>query len=112
MSRPSPNPVRSPDSDISLTSPTPVKAGQVDYFSPVVGSDSSKGKEKEIVTSPAPTDTSDGNQTSGVTSPDSSRKASVSSLSFRQPRNPSLPQGSAKRTDSHRIRAASPPHQR
>lgn len=40
------------------------------------------------------------------------RKASVSSVTFRKPRNPSLPQGNSKQTDGSRIRASSPPHQR
>ncbi|KAK7421846.1 hypothetical protein QQZ08_009791 [Neonectria magnoliae] len=40
------------------------------------------------------------------------RKASISSVTFRKPRNPSLPQGNSKQTDGSRIRASSPPHQR
>ncbi|ETS83675.1 hypothetical protein PFICI_05551 [Pestalotiopsis fici W106-1] len=42
-----------------------------------------------------------------------SRKASISSISFRQPSNPLLPQGVKKKPlDASRRRAASPPHRR
>ncbi|KAK8076601.1 universal stress protein family domain-containing protein [Apiospora phragmitis] len=41
-----------------------------------------------------------------------SRKPSVSSVSFRQPHNPKLPQGLKKPHGSIRIRDASPPHRR
>ncbi|KAF3003279.1 hypothetical protein E8E14_005437 [Neopestalotiopsis sp. 37M] len=42
-----------------------------------------------------------------------SRKASISSVSFRQPSNPLLPQGVKKKPlDAIRRRAASPPHRR
>ncbi|KAK8091936.1 hypothetical protein PG997_002297 [Apiospora hydei] len=41
-----------------------------------------------------------------------SRKPSVSSVSFRQPNNPKLPQGQKKPHGSSRIRDASPPHRR
>ncbi|KAK8108806.1 universal stress protein family [Apiospora sp. TS-2023a] len=41
-----------------------------------------------------------------------SRKPSVSSVSFRQPHNPKLPQGLKKPHGSSRIRDASPPHRR
>ncbi|KAK8022361.1 universal stress protein family domain-containing protein [Apiospora rasikravindrae] len=41
-----------------------------------------------------------------------SRKPSVSSVSFRQPHNPKLPQGQKKPHGSSRIRDASPPHRR
>ncbi|KAF7545729.1 hypothetical protein G7Z17_g8964 [Cylindrodendrum hubeiense] len=40
------------------------------------------------------------------------RKASISSVTFRRPRNPSLPQGNPQLTTGSRIRASSPPHQR
>ncbi|KEY69042.1 hypothetical protein S7711_10696 [Stachybotrys chartarum IBT 7711] len=40
------------------------------------------------------------------------RKASTSSVKFRQPRNLSLPQGNQKQTDASRIRASSPPPNR
>lgn len=40
------------------------------------------------------------------------RKASISSVTFRRPRNPSLPQGNPQHTTGSRIRASSPPHQR
>ncbi|KAH7000190.1 hypothetical protein EDB80DRAFT_105515 [Ilyonectria destructans] len=39
------------------------------------------------------------------------RKASISSVTFRRPRNPSLPQGNPQHTTGSRIRASSPPHQ-
>lgn len=38
-----------------------------------------------------------------------SRKSSVASVSFRQPRNPSLPQGNQRKTDARRLRESSPP---
>lgn len=37
-----------------------------------------------------------------------SRKSSTASVTFRQPHNPSLPQGHQRKTDGHRIRASSP----
>ncbi|KAH6661174.1 hypothetical protein BKA67DRAFT_77421 [Truncatella angustata] len=49
----------------------------------------------------------------GSTSEPPSRKMSISSVTFRQPTNPSLPQGLKKKPlDATRRRAASPPHRR
>lgn len=129
-------PVQSPGSDVSPRT-QPASKG-ADYFNPMKklhGSSSSgseskaagqteagapvhmvdaKCKDKEIdniseasATSPGETMPSPGN------SEPPSRKASVSSVTFRRPKNPSLPQGEKKGLhDGRRIRAASPPHRK
>lgn len=73
-----------------------------------------KGKEKEIVvdnTGDASATTPGETASSLGSSGPSSRKGSISSISF-APRNPSLPQGQKKPYAAGRIRAASPPHRR
>jgi len=112
----------------------PPQGQQVEYFPPVPATELSaigegvaqatfddataKGKGKAPATPPLTTAASEGNTSPGVSFTEGNdgegpgRKASVSSLTFRRPRNPSLPQGDSKRTDGNRIRAASPPHKR
>lgn len=70
-----------------------------------------KGKEVEIPANASATTAGDSNS-SNTSSEPPSRKASVSSISFLAPRNPSLPQGNKRPHGAGRIRGASPPHRR
>ncbi|KAL0931171.1 uncharacterized protein CTRU02_213906 [Colletotrichum truncatum] len=102
--------VQSPDSDISPKTPVqPADKTKADYFSI-----ERQRKEEE-------NKAGDTEQLSRSFSAESSRTesyaerhrgSSISSLTFAPLRNPSLPQGSQKRTDKERIRASSPPHER
>ncbi|KJZ74760.1 hypothetical protein HIM_05877 [Hirsutella minnesotensis 3608] len=76
----------------SITSALPRRKSGVSFPSELPRLDHSAGE-----------DTSDG--TTG-------RKSSTSSITFRPPQNPSLPQGRQRRTNHSRIRASSPPYQR
>ncbi|RYO92241.1 hypothetical protein DL764_008153 [Monosporascus ibericus] len=72
-----------------------------------------KGKRKEVeipadASATAAGDSASSNNSSGP----SSRKTSVSSITFLAPRNPSLPQGNKRPHGAGRIRGASPPHRR
>ncbi|KAH8178590.1 universal stress protein family protein [Sarocladium implicatum] len=111
--------VRSPDSDVSPSS----KPNNPEYFAPGEA-DTLKNTVSKT------TDSSDNNSepkpgvsfgelhkpTEGIENKtlDSSvrRKSSVSSVTFRKPQNPSLPQGDHQVTGGSRLRASSPPHER
>lgn len=122
----SPPTAMSPGSDVSPG--TQVSPIPCDYFSAKLGLD---GDRKRDGASPpsaaASTDAStvtlasisEEHQESHVTnsrqsSSDSrrplmgSRKSSSASVTFRQPRDPSLPQGNPRKTDQRRLRASSP----
>ncbi|KAI5928434.1 hypothetical protein F4810DRAFT_705376 [Camillea tinctor] len=126
-------PVKTPGSDVSPGSqPTPKK---FDYFSlerrktartsSAKGSpggvaatearvtndakDKSKLKETENTGDASATTPGETGSSSGSSEPPS-RKDSISSVTFRAPRNPSLPQGLKKPHGGSRIRDASPPH--
>ncbi|RYP43960.1 hypothetical protein DL768_009530 [Monosporascus sp. mg162] len=72
-----------------------------------------KGKRKEVeIPADASATTAGDSASSNNSSGPSSRKASVSSITFLAPRNPSLPQGNKKPHGAGRIRGASPPHRR
>ncbi|KAK7918110.1 universal stress protein family domain-containing protein [Apiospora marii] len=123
-------PVQSPASEVSPRSqPTPRRR---DYFDDVGrqasqpstpnnahesnGESSSRAEVKDDTS--ASSISTPGNETVPQPRPGSSgpgplsRKPSVSSVSFRQPHNPKLPQGLKKPHGSSRIRDASPPHRR
>lgn len=70
-----------------------------------------KGKEIEIPADASATTVGDSTSSNGSSEPPS-RKASVSSITFLAPRNPSLPQGNKRPHGAVRIRGASPPHRR
>jgi hypothetical protein len=127
MSGPIPTPVASPESeDISPKTPAPEKSGNGGYFPPAAPpvsaehpdapcpamEDKGKGRETDAVEASPTTPTSPGITFADGENGAHGRKASVSSISFRRPRNPSLPQGSSKMTDGKRIRAGSPPPMR
>ena len=111
--------VRSPDSDVSPSS----HPKNPEYFSPgeteTLKTTESKTTDSSDNTSEQkpgisfgelqkPTDGTDSKMSdSGVR-----RKSSVSSVTFRKPRNPSLPQGDHQVTGGSRLRASSPPHER
>ncbi|RYP69376.1 hypothetical protein DL770_008259 [Monosporascus sp. CRB-9-2] len=70
-----------------------------------------KGKRKEVeIPADASATTAGDSESSNNSSGPSSRKASVSSITFLAPRNPSLPQGNKRPHGAGRIRGASPPH--
>ncbi|RYP57556.1 hypothetical protein DL769_009407 [Monosporascus sp. CRB-8-3] len=72
-----------------------------------------KGKRKEVeIPADASATTAGDSASSKDSSGPSSRKASVSSITFLAPRNPSLPQGNKRPHGAGRIRGASPPHRR
>ncbi|RYP31805.1 hypothetical protein DL767_005536 [Monosporascus sp. MG133] len=72
-----------------------------------------KGKRKEVeIPADASATTAGDSASSNNSSGPSSRKASVSSITFLAPRNPSLPQGNKRPHGAGRIRGASPPHRR
>jgi hypothetical protein len=130
--------LRTPESDISPKS-QPVQK-QKDYFThqkkdsgavlpmrpdsgaqPVQGEASrrpeleSHGKDKEADNDSDASATTPGETapSPGSSSEPPSRKMSISSVTFRQPANPALPQGIKKKPlDARRRRAASPPHRR
>ncbi|KAK6822821.1 universal stress protein family domain protein [Apiospora arundinis] len=124
-------PVQSPASDVSPRSqPTPKRK---DYFdnagqtqkssSPPSRHDSNSESRAEVKDDTSASSISTpGNETvpspgaETAPSPGSSgplsRKPSVSSVSFRPPKNPQLPQGTKKPHTGNRRRAASPPHRR
>ncbi|KAK7753456.1 hypothetical protein SLS62_004531 [Diatrype stigma] len=70
-----------------------------------------KGKEIEIPADASATTVGDSASSRGSSEP-SSRKASVSSITWLAPRNPTLPQGNKRPHGAGRIRGASPPHRR
>lgn len=70
-----------------------------------------KGKEIEIPADASATTVGDSASSNGSSEP-SSRKASVSSITWLAPRNPTLPQGNKRPHGAGRIRGASPPHRR
>ncbi|KAM7223692.1 hypothetical protein V8F06_000708 [Rhypophila decipiens] len=121
---------KSPDSDISPGTQGPDSSHPADYFSP--GSISNNSSRVPSVSAPAKThilkpdfqsmldgtskassnaslsrSSDDGPDDSGRPST-VSRKSSIASVTFRQPRNPSLPQGVPRKTDNQRLRASSP----
>ncbi|RYP66458.1 hypothetical protein DL771_007787 [Monosporascus sp. 5C6A] len=72
-----------------------------------------KGKRKEVeVPADVGVTTTGDSASSNNSSGPSSRKASVSSITFLAPSNPSLPQGNKRPHGAGRIRGASPPHRR
>jgi hypothetical protein len=72
-----------------------------------------KANEKEVENDSDASATTPGEVPSpGSTSEPPSRKTSFSSVTFRHPRNPALPQGMKKPHGGSRIREASPPHRR
>ncbi|RYP04497.1 hypothetical protein DL765_010171 [Monosporascus sp. GIB2] len=72
-----------------------------------------KGRRKEVeIPADASATTAGDSASSNNSSGPSSRKASVSSITFLAPRNPSLPQGNKRPHGAGRIRGASPPHRR
>lgn len=75
----------------------------------------SHGKDKEVENDSDASATTPGDTapSPGSSSEPPSRKMSISSVTFRQPNNPALPQGIKKKPlDAIRRRAASPPHRR
>ncbi|KAJ4304267.1 hypothetical protein N0V88_001880 [Collariella sp. IMI 366227] len=113
---------KSPDSDVSPGTKVPaVSAG---YFSTESGADGDqKLNGKTITFAPVSTDVStttltsiseEGRRGSRQDSNDSDRpfaiqrKSSTASVTFRPPRNPSLPQGNPRKTDNRRLRESSP----
>lgn len=86
-------------------------ATQQDGTVDVVRSLKGKGKEIEIPADASATTVGDSTSYNDSSEP-SSRKASVSSITFLAPRNPSLPQGNKRPHGAVRIRGASPPHRR
>lgn len=134
MSNDTPTPVASPDSDVSPRSqPTP----KGDYFSLTkrqepVAIDHAKrvvcaphvqtkhlvtfsvgnhGKEADNTGDASATTPGETASSSGSSAPNS-RKGSLGNVTFRAPKNPSLPQGLKKPHGGSRIRDASPPHRR
>ncbi|KAL2206397.1 hypothetical protein CC79DRAFT_1369815 [Sarocladium strictum] len=111
---------RSPDSDVSPASPGTLKP---EYFptgesvslktsdSKTTQSSDTPSEPKSAVSFGELRKPADGVDSRSV---DNSirRKSSVSSVTFRRPRNPSLPQGDHQVTGGSRLRASSPPHQR
>lgn len=119
----SPSLSKSPDSDVSPG--TKVPSPPADYFSTsgVNGSSKPNGARPAFVAASTGAST-----TTTLTSiseefhPDSSRhssndsgrpsdghrKSSAASVTFRSPRNPSLPQGNPRKTDNRRLRESSP----
>ena len=97
--------VRSPDSDVSPSS----KPNNPEYFAPGEADNNSEPK-------PGVSFGELHKPTEGIENKtlDSSvrRKSSVSSVTFRKPQNPSLPQGDHQVTGGSRLRASSPPHER
>ena len=80
---------------------------------PVDSATDVKGKQKEVeIPADASATTAGDSASSNTSSEPPSRKASVSSISFLAPRNPSLPQGNKRPHGAGRIRGASPPHRR
>jgi hypothetical protein len=125
---------RSPDSDVSPGTENPRAANthsKAEYF-PNDSSNAAEGSNTSVKTSswdgsserkssisfvadlPKPNSgtTTDEDEAEGRRRSSLGRKSSTSSVTFRAPRNPSLPQGSQKQTDATRIRASSPPHDR
>ncbi|KAL2135451.1 hypothetical protein VTI74DRAFT_8437 [Chaetomium olivicolor] len=114
---------KSPDSDVSPG--TKVPAVSADYFSTGSGPD---GDQKPDGKSPAFAPVSTGASTTTLTSISEEghaygsrqnsndsvrasgiqRKSSTASVTFRSPRNPSLPQGNPRKTDNRRLRESSP----
>lgn len=78
------------------------------------GDDGAEPKSITFGTLSKPSEMEKGNSNSNSTTADGSvrRKSSVSSVTFRQPRTPGLPQGEHQIMGGSRIRASSPPHQR
>ncbi|KAK8117614.1 universal stress protein family domain-containing protein [Apiospora kogelbergensis] len=123
-------PVQSPASDVSPRSqPTPKRndyfdsAGQAQMSSSPNRRDSNAESRAEVKDDTSASSISTpGNETvpspgaETAPSPGSSvplsRKPSTSSVSFRPPKNPTLPQGTKKPHTGNRRRAASPPHRR
>ncbi|ORY69598.1 uncharacterized protein BCR38DRAFT_88722 [Pseudomassariella vexata] len=68
-----------------------------------------KGKDIDNTSDASATDPGDAAMSPGSRVP-LSRKASVSSVTFRKPQDPALPQGAKKPHGGRRIRDASPPH--
>ena len=126
----------SPGSDISPKSPAPKQPSRTGYFpssgdADVAGGSSTSGKASDgdgssgrksiisfvnelVVKSPAVDGTQE--NMNEPRRPIDRRKSSASSVTFLPARSPSLPQGKGKgkqkQTDSSRIRASSPPHER
>ncbi|KAK5664331.1 hypothetical protein OQA88_552 [Cercophora sp. LCS_1] len=127
----SPSTVRSPDSDVSPKTPAVSKSN--DYFGVAaagkkqlqVATATGQDTRQKIdappssSTSTAPSTATSGSAAGPDGSTDSprpsyndshrlSRKSSSASVSFRSPRNPSLPQGLPRKTDNRRLRESSP----
>ncbi|KAM7202277.1 Abscisic acid G-protein coupled receptor domain containing protein [Naviculisporaceae sp. PSN 640] len=128
---------KSPDSDVSPRTRDPASSPSVDYFSEDVNN-SSTGTPSvpvpakiNVLKPDSPSPLEGASTVPSITSlslasndiPDDSRrisqsgsdrpatgsrKSSVASVSFRQPRNPSLPQGLPRKTDNRRLRESSP----
>ena len=129
---------KSPDSDISPRTQDPANSSPVDYFSTGPVADSSARVPSVSVTAKtdglktdtfpplegastgasttsvsytsedAPNDSQRASQSGSDRPTTGSRKSSIASVSFRQPRNPSLPQGLPRKTDNRRLRESSP----
>lgn len=132
------SPSKSPGSDISPTTQDPASSPPADYFSagpvannsarlpslsvpaklnalkpdthsPLGGASTAASNTSMSLTSDEIPDDSRRTSQSGSDRPTTgSRKSSVASVSFRQPRNPSLPQGLPRKTDNRRLRESSP----
>ncbi|KAI1640164.1 hypothetical protein F4809DRAFT_518641 [Biscogniauxia mediterranea] len=97
------------------TSPSGVAATEAQVTTCNDAKDKSKLKETENTGDASATTPGETGSSSGSSEPRSeppSRKDSISSVTFRAPRNPSLPQGLKKPHGGSRIREASPPHRR
>ncbi|KAL2201133.1 hypothetical protein P885DRAFT_26532 [Corynascus similis CBS 632.67] len=122
LTSPSPG-AKSPDSDVSPGTVVPLVPA--DYFSANLRvNDDAKVREAPRQFASASTDIStttlasiseeDHLESSRQSSNDSSRpsvdhrKSSATSVTFRPPRNPSLPQGHPRKTDNRRLRESSP----
>ena len=119
---PSPSVAKSPDSDVSPGTQAP--SVPADYFLVKSGLDDDRKPggafvQQPFVPVPASTDASTtatqaSNSSSRQSSNDNgrlqgeSRKSSSASVTFRPPRNPSLPQGHPRKTDNRRLRDSSP----
>ncbi|KAI5457793.1 hypothetical protein BGZ63DRAFT_427826 [Mariannaea sp. PMI_226] len=126
-----PSPIRRSDSDISPKTIQPPSGSKEEYFPSDATID---GSGTSVRASGSDGDNSSGHKSSISFAPDLAaarssslestdtnvnesafildRKGSVSSVTFRRPRNPSLPQGDPHHMCGSRIRASSPPHER
>lgn len=129
---------KSPDSDISPRTQDPATSAPVDYFSTGTAADSPARVPSESVfaktdglkpdslpplegastgasttsvsytSEDVPNDSQRASQSGSDRPTTGSRKSSIASVTFRQPRNPSLPQGQPRKTDNRRLRESSP----